>query len=230
MDDLIREMITPPRRSSLDSSRRTRLVATTLTVGLAFVGVTSLTTGALFTDQKTLSSSDFTTGTVVIDPTKAAVTSIGAGNMAPGDTAYDEVLVTNAGTLSQRYAISIQASNAQAALLTNELKLALYALPTGSCTAAGVVGQTPIGLRDTLPTALTPLVGDKAPGQDADIVPATAGDTTPGVNDIDRTLIAGASETLCVAVSLPITTGNAFQNTTASFELTFDAEQTANND
>ena len=230
MDDLIREMITPPRRSSLDSSRRTRLVATTLTVGLACVGVTSLTTGALFTDQKTLSSSDFTTGTVVIDPTKATTASIGAGNMAPGDTSYDEVLVTNDGSLAQRYAISLAATNGQPELLTDELNLTLFALPTGGCTAAGVSGKTPIGTMGQLPTTITPLVGDKAPGQDDDIAPATEGDATPGVDDADRTLIAGASETLCVAVNLPITTGNTFQETTAGFVLTFDAEQIANND
>ncbi len=216
MDDLIREMITEPRRSSLDSSRRTRLVATTLTVGLACVGVTSLTTGALFTDQKTLSSSDFTTGTVVIDPTLPAPFTFGLGGMAPGDTTYGKIAVANTGTLAQRYSISLTAANpaAQTAILTNELDLDLYAIPSaGSCDAAGAAAGTAIGTMTGLPTTLTPLVGDKAPGDDAG----------------DRTLIAGASEALCAAVHLPVTTDNTFQNTSASFVLTFDAEQTANN-
>ena len=66
MDDLIREMIAPERRSDLDRGRRSRLVATALTVALAAVGVTSLVTGALFSDTEAVSASDFQTGTVDI--------------------------------------------------------------------------------------------------------------------------------------------------------------------
>ena len=35
MDDLIREMISPDRRTTLDRGRRSRLIATAVTVGLA---------------------------------------------------------------------------------------------------------------------------------------------------------------------------------------------------
>jgi len=224
MDDLIREMITPPRRSSLDSSRRTRLIVTTLTVGLAFVGVTSLTTGALFTDTETMSSSDFTTGTVVIDPQMSSTITLDAGNMAPGDTTYGSILVKNTGSLAQRYAISLIATDDQLAPLTGELGLTLFgAVPEASCNAAGVTGLTPIGSVANLPTASTPLTGSTTPGQDA-------GTGTPGVNDADRSLAALDSEQLCVAVHLPIATGNTFQGTSAQLALTFDAEQTANND
>ncbi len=223
MDDLIREMITPPRRSSLDSSRRSRLVATTLTVGLACVGVTSLTTGALFTDTETMSSSDFTTGTVVIDPQMSPTVELGSGNMAPGDTTYGSILVNNTGSLEQRYAISLAATNDQPTALTGELGLTLFGgVAEGSCNAAGVVGLTPIGARTSLPLTSTPLTGSTTPGQ-------YPGSGTPGINDADRVLGALTSERLCVAVHLPIVTGNAFQGTTAHLALTFDAEQTANN-
>ena len=55
------------------------------------------------------------------------------------------------------------------------------------------------------------------------------GNPAQGAQTGDRTLNAGASETLCFNVSLPLSTGNAYQalSTTATFA--FDAEQTANN-
>jgi len=102
MDDLIREMIAPERRSDLDRGRRSRLVATALTVALAAVGVTSLVTGALFSDTEFVSAGDFTTGTVDItgagpsDPV-----ALQASNMAPGDVVYGVVPVLNSGSLAR---------------------------------------------------------------------------------------------------------------------------------
>jgi hypothetical protein len=64
-----------------------------------------------------------------------------------------------------------------------------------------------------VPTTLTPLVGSSDVGADTG----------------DRVLASGDSETLCVSVGLPTGTGDGFQNTSATIDLTFNAEQTVNN-
>jgi hypothetical protein len=223
-DDLILEMIRPPRGASLDPARRLRLVATTITVALAAAGVTSLTTSALFTDTQTMSATDFTTGTVQIAPTMSGVAglTLAAGNLAPGDTTFGAVTVDNAGSLELRYATSLTGANplTQTVDLAAQLDLTLYAAPGGSttdvaasCNPAGLAALTSVATSTGLPLATTPLLGSNAPGAD------------PG----DRTLGAQTSETLCVALHLPLATDNTFQGTTASVTFTFDAEQTANN-
>ncbi len=214
MDDLIREMITPPR-GGVDPARRRRLAATAVTVALAAAGVTSLTTGALFTDTETLGGSDLTTGTVQVSPAMSGTVTLGAAGMAPGDTSYGLVTVQNAGSLAQRYAVSLVASNDDANVdLAGELDLAVYA--TSTCSAAGVYGRTPVVTLAGLPTSLTPLLGDPATGQHAD-------------RGGDRFLATGGSEDLCVTVHVPLATDNTFQGAGASLDLVFDAEQTANN-
>ena len=209
MDDLIREMIDPPRRTRVDPARRARLIATTATVALAAAGVTSLTTSALFTDTQTMPS-DFTTGTVDIAAAMSPTVTLGAGNMAPGDSSYGSVTVANAGSLELRYSISLVATNGQVADLAGELDLAVYADPV--C-AAGVETGTAIATDEGLPLAPTGLVGSSA----------------TGANLGDRPMGAGSTETLCFVVHLPLATTNMFQGTTADLTLTFDAEQTVNN-
>ncbi|MBX9246323.1 hypothetical protein ICW40_16135 [Actinotalea ferrariae] len=214
MDDLIREMITPPR-TGVDPARRRRLAATAVTVALAAAGITSLTTGALFTDTETLTGSEFTTGTVQISPEMSGTVTLGAADMAPGDTSYGLVDVVNSGSLAQRYAVSLLATDDDPAVpLTGELELAAYL--TSTCSAAGVATLTPVATFDGLPTTATALLGDPATGQDA-----TGGG--------DRFLPTGATESLCFTLHVPLATTNAFQGAGASLELRFDAEQTANN-
>ncbi|MCV2394883.1 CalY family protein [Actinotalea sp. M2MS4P-6] len=214
MDDLIREMIAPQRRSDLDRGRRTRLVATATTVGLAAIGLTTLTTGALFTDADTTGSANFTTGTVDISATHSATQTLGALNLAPGDVAYGVVPVSNDGTLELRYALSAQGSNDDPAVdLAGQFELTVYAgVAAASCNAAGVAAATSWSMSG-VPTTLTPLIGSSATGQDTD----------------DRVLAAKTAEDLCVSVGLPLSTGNEFQGATASIDLQVDAEQTVNN-
>ncbi len=214
MDDLIREMIAPERRSDLDRGRRSRLGATALTVALAAVGVTSLVTGALFTDTEPVSASDFQTGTVDIVAAHSATQTLESLNMAPGDVAYGVVPVSNGGSLELRYAVEVTGINAQPEDLAGELQLDVYA-SVASCDAAGVASATPIGtLAAGVPITPITIVGNQAIGQDSG----------------DRVLAAGASEDLCVSVGLPLVTDNTFQDTDAQVALTFLAEQTVNND
>jgi hypothetical protein len=55
------------------------------------------------------------------------------------------------------------------------------------------------------------------------------GDPSQGAQAGDRTMNAAASEVLCIQVSLPASTGNAYQGLTTTATLEFLAEQTANN-
>ena len=212
MDDIILEMIAPERRSDLDRGRRRRLVATALIVALAAVGVTSLVTGALFTDTEPVSASDFTTGTVDIVAAHSATQTLGSGNMAPGDVVYGVVPVSNGGSLELRYAVEVTGTNLQVADLAGQLQLGVYA-NAASCDAAGVALATQIGTAPGVPVTPVTIVGDPAIGQQLG----------------DRVLSAGAAEDLCVSVGLPLGTDNTFQDTDAQVALTFLAEQTVNN-
>ena len=212
MDDLIREMIAPERRSDLDRGRRSRLVATALTVALAAVGVTSLVTGALFSDTEAVSASDFQTGTVDIVAAHSVTQTLGSPNMAPGDVAYGVVPVSNGGSLELRYAVEVTGINTLLVDLAGQLQLDVYAGVT-TCDATGVASATPIGTLDGVPTTPITIIGDQTIGQDTG----------------DRVLAAGASENLCVSVGLPLDTDNTFQNTDAQLALRFLAEQTVNN-
>jgi len=215
MDDLIREMIAPERRSDLDRGRRSRLVATALTVALAAVGVTSLVTGALFTDTEPVSASDFLTGTVDIVADHSTDQKLESLNMAPGDVAYGVVPVSNGGSLELRYAVEVTGTNPelQDADLAGKLQLDVYADVT-SCDATGAVLAKRIGgLLGGALTAATTIVGNPAIGWQTG----------------DRVLAARASENLCVSVGLPLDTDNTFQNTDAQLALRFLAEQTVNN-
>src|SRR4051794_8024911 len=91
MDDLLQEMIEPPV-SKYDVARRRRLISTVAILGLAAVGVTSLTTSALFTDRDDVGGNTFTTGTVNL-AASAGSWSMKAAAMAPGDTAFATLTV-----------------------------------------------------------------------------------------------------------------------------------------
>ena len=90
---------------------RGRSARTIITAALAAVGLGVLASSALFTDSATIGSNAFTNGTIDIttDPTTTALT---AGNMAPGDSIYGTVKVSNIGTLPMRYAVTSSATNA----------------------------------------------------------------------------------------------------------------------
>jgi hypothetical protein len=133
--------------------------------------------------------------------------------MAPGDSITDDIVVTNAGSLQLRYAITSTATNADAKGLKDQLTMVVN---TVDVTTPG----TPCDDFDG-----TQLYSGDVDGSTGAIV----GDTTAGSQAGDRTLAASASETLCFRVSLPSATGNAFQNATTTATFTFGAEQTANN-
>ncbi|TKR23827.1 hypothetical protein FA014_09135 [Cellulomonas hominis] len=200
MDELLREMITPPppRR---DPARRRRLVATAGILGMAALGMTSLVTSAIFTDNDDTGRSGIITGSVDVEAGEDAAFTLPPGNLAPGDEIYSPVTVTNAGSLALVYGVQYAATS-DAKNLAGTLSLDVYALPAAQCTAAGVDGATPIGTS-----------GAGLAGTATEIVP------------IGRSLISAAAEDLCVRVSVPDTIGNEYQNASADLQLTFAAEQ-----
>ena len=211
MDDLLAEFEHPKERSPEDKARRRRLAATVGIVGLSLVALGSLTTGALFTDQTDVTSANVVTGSVDITTNPNATIDFSATNMAPGDSAYAKLQVVNSGSLQLRYS----GTGGATAALGGQLRIGVYMLASAAtaCNAGTVGAATLLSAPAALGAGPTDLFGSSATGAD------------PG----DQVLAAGNQDGLCVVATLPITTGNGFQNTTTTVNLHFDAEQTANN-
>lgn len=183
---------------------------------LVAIGVLALLSGvgglAVFTDQETIDANAFDSGDV--DLTTAPTTAlVSFSSMAPGDSVTNSVVVTNAGSMDYRYAISSTATNADTLGLKDALTLTINTIDS---TTPG----TPCDDFDG--TEL--YTGDLDDGVGGLLV----GDATQGPDGGDRTLTSGNSETLCFRVELlSSATGPEGASSTATF--TFDAEQTANN-
>ena len=189
----------PDRQVERRRKRRRGIVALLGAVSILTIGAGSISL-AQFTDTAT-STWSFTTGTIDISTSPAVLTAV--SNMLPGDTATQALTVTNGGTGDLRYALSTVATNALGA----QLQLTIKTQDGGGCAV----------FTGTSVLAATALNG------------AGFGSALQGANAGDRNLAAGANEVLCFRVSLPLLTGNTFQNTSSAATFTFDAEQTANN-
>ena len=168
---------------------------------------------ALFTDTATSPENSFATGTVdlAIDPATAMFT---VTAMAPGDVTYDGLQVTNSGTLQLRYAMTT--TDDDTSTLDEQLDLTIDVVTEDGddniwYTSDDVVGEANVY------------------GPDGVLATAAIGNTTQGAQAGDRTLAASGSERLRFKVTLPLSTGNAYQGTTCTIAFVFDAEQTANN-
>ena len=195
------------------SRERRRLWLGMLVVALSLTGLSSLVTGAFFTDTQLVTANTFSTGTVKlgVSPATAAVT---LANMAPGDTVTGSISVSNTGSLSERYAVLSTTDATDANFLAAQLLMTVKSGVT-TCTTAG------FGASGTIvygPGVLGSTTGTKA-----------IGDSAQGAQAGDRVLAAAASESLCVQVMLPTATGNTYQNKTTTATFTFNSEQTTNN-
>jgi hypothetical protein len=213
MDELLDEMESYNREAPGERARRRRLVATVGIVGLAFVGIGQLATGALFQDSATATVS-YATGNVAIQANGSSATTLAAAtNLAPGDTVYRAVTIANTGSLDLRYAVTGQTTIETKALST-VLRYTVYSgVAVGPCAAGNMTGGTPIATNIAIGTGVSSVVGSNVAGAD------------PG----DRALAAATSEPLCVAMTLPLATTSTYASATATVQLTFDAEQTKNN-
>jgi hypothetical protein len=214
MDDLLEELDSYDRAAPVDRDRRRRFVATAAICGLAFVGIGQLATGALFEDSANASVT-YTTGDVEIEANgQASTTLAAASNLAPGDTTYRPVSITNVGSLDLRYAVS-GVTTSQTKNLSNALRYTIYrGLTVGECNSGTTGGGTAVVSNATIGMTASALIGDPAPGPQGGERVINAGDP---------------ADILCVAMELPIATTSAFAAANATVTLTFDAEQTRNN-
>jgi camelysin-like metallo-endopeptidase len=180
--------------------RRRGIVALLGAVSILTIGAGSMSL-AQFTDSAT-STWAFATGTIDVNTSPAVLTAI--SNMLPGDTATQALTVSNAGTGDLRYAMSVAATNP----LGTALQLTVKTQDGGGGCAA---------FTGTSVLAATTLNG------------AGFGSSVQGAQAGDRNIAAGATEVLCLRVSLPLATGNSLQAASSAATFTFDAEQTANN-
>ena len=169
---------------------------------VAIAGVVSSL--ALFADSDALGANAFTTGTIVLglNPTTALLTS---SALMPGDNVNGTLVVSNTGTAQLRYAMSSSSTNTDGKGLAAQMTLTIKTLGTSCATFDGT---------SLFSGALSA---------------AAMGSNAAGAQAGDRTLAAGASETLCFRASLPLASGNTFQNATTTTTFTFDSEQTSNN-
>ncbi|WP_456789438.1 TasA family protein [Cellulomonas sp. P5_C5] len=227
MDDLLQEMI-DPAPVHRDAPRGRRLWTTVAIVGLAAVGATTLTTSAIFTDNDATSAT-IESGTVDLAIGQDVAFEFSPQNLAPGDSTFVPLQINNTGSLALRYAIYYSATPtanpgtdpvldppATPGDLRDVLVLNVYQVDQGSCSATGLVGQTALNAAPPSPLlgTSTSLVGDTLQGDD------------PGDRDLpmDRT-----SEWLCFRVDFPDTAGNAYQDAGVTLDVSFHAEQIANN-
>ena len=180
---------------------------------LTLVGVIGISTAfvvtdtlAVYTDQETNSANAFDTGSVDLAdaPDSAVVTFT---NMAPGNSVIQPLTVTNSGSLDLRYAMTATVTNADGKSLRDQLVLTVRTQTANPCSSEdGTVLYGP-----------------------AVLSAGAFGDSTQGAQAGDRTLLIGASESLCFKVELPAASANSFQSAAATVTFTFDAEQTTNN-
>ena len=179
-------------------------------LGLGFSGAVSAGTLAVFTDADNLGSNAFTTGTVslTLSPTSAL---FNVSALMPGDVVTNPLVVGNNGTAALRYAMSSTATNGDGKNLASVLQLEIKGIDV---TTPGTPCDNFDGAAIRAAGALTGNI---------------LGDNTQGNQTGDRTLAASTNETLCFRVSLPLATGNSYQNATTTATFTFDSEQTVNN-
>ncbi len=192
-----------------------KLIGTIATMAV-LVAVLSMSALALFTDSDTVGTNSFATGTLSLttSPTSTVWTAVTAG--APGDKATGTLTVSNAGSLSLRYAVSGANTDSTLSAAMN-VRIGLQA--GGSC-------DFPYHDNDGTTTTLT---DDTQLFAGALNTALLIGDASQGADTGDRTLAASGSEVLCFAVVLPDTATSTVAGLSNTTTFTFDSEQTKNN-
>jgi hypothetical protein len=135
----------------------------------------------------------------------------GGRSVVPGDYESRAVMVSNTGSLALRYAAT---STTTDNVLAGELQLTIWQATGGAADC------------DSTPDA-TPIYGPAPLGRVGGL--NTIGDPAQGSQPGDRTLAAGDSETLCFAVSAPLSMDNSVQGLTTTPAFDFLAEQVHDN-
>lgn len=185
-----------------------RIVKSFLTIAVV-AAIAVGATGAYFSDQETISGMNIATGTLSITDTSASWTkTVVFNNLKPGDTIRKWVTMTNDGALPVDYLRVGTANEIDPDELLGQIRVSVYAQVTGY--DQGI--YTP----------------DWGNGQPVD----------PWLSDIDvlgtavyrdataaKMLQPGESITMLIDFKVPSTLGDSWQGKSATFDLTFDAEQ-----
>jgi hypothetical protein len=240
MDDLLNEL-EPQGPAPEERERRRRLIAAVGIAGLSLLTVGTLSSGAWFSDTETVAGGQIVTGSVILTGQPAPATkAFAVTNMAPGDTEYGQVQVSNTGSLQLRYALT-----------ANTSAVAVPAPPTAKTPPSGynLADQLEFTVCDKAFDASGNCTGNIlfgpahwGDGITATTVPSTStvpGDTVvvfgsptdqPGTRTADRVIPAGGSDTLYIKAYLDgPSTGNEWQATGTAISLVFNSFQTANN-
>jgi hypothetical protein len=193
------------------SARTATLVAALALAAVGLGTASALPSTARFTDAESTAGAPVSSGSVSLEPSAGAGTGtwLGSVNLAPGETAYQGLLVTNAGSLRLQYSVSATSADALAAALEVDVR----ALPAATACTSATYSTGSAASSATAPfgtSAGVDLVGDPAAG------------AQPG----DRELAAGAAERLCLKVTFPTGTGlgRAANGTSAAATIEIRAE------
>jgi predicted ribosomally synthesized peptide with SipW-like signal peptide len=185
-----------PRRHVLDTVRLRAFLALGVIGALAATG----STFASWTDSVAIAGTDFSTGTIDLKVQNLdavpAYTDLTITTMVPGNTVAGVLTVKNSGTAPLKYTATTTASNTDGKALAT----ALVVKVTGAATITGTAPSATCG-GSTLTGTGTAFGG--------------------GLVTTGRLLAAGASETLCVQVTLPTTAASSLQGATTSVAFTF---------
>ena len=198
----------------MNTARKRILLTLTAGFAVASIGVGAISL-AVFTDTETVDAT-FTSGTIILDATKIDALTLTNTNVMPGDSITGSVDVENDGT--------------------NQLRYSLNTSTTDGSSVNGPALYSALVVEVRTIDATTPLVKcddfDGTVLQAAEVLGASNimfGDPSSTVGTGDRTVAAGATDVLCIRVSLPLATDDTYQDATGVTTFTFNAEQTENN-
>ena len=172
--------------------------------GLLCIGVLSSPvphgTAAYLTSATQSTANQFSAGTVHIANSLAMGASLSMDNLIAGDNFDAQLDVSNGGSLGLIYAMTT--SFVGSASLGTSLQLTVRAKTTNPCAAR-----------------------DGATLYTGALSTAAIGDPAHGLQAGDRPLAAGATESLCFTVALPLSASPALVATNATAAFVFSAEQ-----
>ena len=199
----------------MNRSRKRILLALAALLTVASIGVGAVSL-AVFTDTETVDAT-FTSGTIILDATKIDALNLALGaNWVPGDSVTGSVDVENDGNNTLRYSLNTTSTDASS--------------PNGNPFYDALVVEVKTIDATTQVTKCNDFDGTTL--QTSEVLGASNvmfGSVSPTVGTGDRTVLAGATDVLCIRVSLPIATAETYQGASSVTTFTFNAEQTANN-
>lgn len=164
----------------------------------AFLLVATPGTFAYWTEEATITGTTFTAGSIDLGADAPASTTMNLATMVPGNSTAGVLTIHNNGTAPLKYTATTAGSNADSKGLASALVVSV----TG---AASVTGSLP-----AVTCGGTALSG-------------TGTGIGGGLVTTGRLLAAGASETLCVQVTLPTNANTSLQGATTAVTFTFTA-------